>query len=373
MWKDRLRNVKSLMEERGYESLLLSPGPNLRYLTGFHLRLPVRGFWDSLRAWNPVSIIPLNGDPVLIVSKDSKDWAEAVSQIDDIRYYSDAKNRKEILKGLISNKGTLGIEEHLPSVRYEQLTAVFPQIKMKNASEMLYEVRMIKSKEEIALIRKAVEIVEKGIWAGREVIQESITEIEIWGEIEGTMLKHGAESVAFCVVQTGAMPRNSYFPPSKNRVKKGDFVLMDVCASYKGYHADITRMTIVGKPSEEQEEAYNAVVEAQSKALDAIRDGVKAMATYEAAKRVIDERGYGKYFEGLGHGLGLELHEAPPWGWGGDWDYREKAVLKAGMVVTIEPSISPPGKFVIQVEDDVLVTEGGKEILSTIGKELYQV
>lgn len=374
MWADRFRNVKSLMEEKGYECLLLSPGPNLRYLIGYYFSFP-GDFWDALIAWDRAGVIPLDGEPVLVASNSYKDWTRAVSQISDIRYYSGDENRMEIFKDLIGRvKGTLGVEEHLPFKIYGQLAAAFPQIKMKNASEMLSEVRMVKSEEEIESIRKAVEIVEKGIEVGREIIQESVTEIEIASEIEQTMLKLGAENVPFCVVQTGAMPGNEYFPPSTNRVKKGDFILMDIAAGYKGYHADITRMTVVGKPSERQREVYEVLLDAQLKALDAIRDGVKAKVTYDAAKRVLDEKGYGKYFAGIGHGLGLEVHERPYWGWepedgGGDME----KVLQAGMVITIEPGVSLPGEFGIGIEDDVLVTAVGKEVLSTLGKELVQI
>lgn len=370
MWADRLRNVRSIIEEKGYECLLLSPGPNLRYLTGFYFPFP-GDFWDGLIAWDPVGIIPLDEEPILVVKKDYEDWTKAISQIDNIRYYSNAKNRMEILKDLIGKvRGTLGIEDHLPSKIYEQLVTAFPGIKIKNASRMLSEVRMIKSKEEIEVIRKAVGMVEKGIEAGREIIQESITEIEISSEIEQTMRKLGAETIPFCVVQSGAMPGNEYFSPSTNRVKKGDFILMDIAAAYKGYHADITRMTLVGKPSKRQKEVYEVVLDAQLKALDAIRNGVKVNVIYDAARRVMDEGGYSKYARtGIGHGLGLEVHEVPFVSESRDTEM----VLQAGMVITIEPGVGLPGEFGIAIEDDVLVTAGGKEILSALGKELVQI
>lgn len=119
----------------------------------------------------------------------------------------------------------------MPLKIYEQLAAAFPQIKI--ASRMLSEVRLIKSEEEIESIRKAVGIVEKGIEAGRKILQESITEKKISIEIEGTMRKLGAETIPYCLVHTGANTAAG-FPPSKNRVKKGDFVLMDIAAATRG-------------------------------------------------------------------------------------------------------------------------------------------
>ncbi|MFY9606971.1 MAG: Xaa-Pro peptidase family protein [Thermoplasmata archaeon] len=371
MLADRLRKVKSLMEEGGYECLFISPGPNLRYLTGVYYTYPGDA-WDMIITWDMITagIIPLDGEPVLVVPKSSEDWVRAISKIDDIRCYSGAKNRMGIFRDLLGKvRGTLGMEDHLPFKTYEQLVAAFPRIKIENSSDMLSEVRLIKSGEEIESMREAARIVEGGIKVGREIIQESITEKEISIEIEKTMRKLGAESISYCVVQTGARTA-TWDPPSENRVKKGDFFLMDLSATYNGYHADITRMTVVGKPSEKQKKVHRVVLDAQLKAIDAIRDGVKAGVVNDVGRRVIDERGYGEYFAfGIGHGLGLEAHEIPHL-----TEFRDmEMVLQPGMVMTIEPTINLPGEFGIRIEDDVLVTVGGRETLTTLGKELVQI
>ena len=368
---NRLRKVRSLMEERGYECLFISPGPNLRYLTGVHYSYPGDA-WDTVMAWDMITagIIPLDGEPVLVVPRLSEDWVREISQIGDIRCYSGAENRMGIFKDLLGKvRGTLGMEDHLPFKVYEQLVAAFPRIKIKNTSGMLSEVRLIKSKEEIESMRKAAGIVEKGIEAGRDVIQESITEKEISIEVEKAMRKSGAEDISYCVVQTGANTA-TWDSPSEKRVKKGDLFLMDLSATYKGYHADITRVTVVGKPSEKQKKVYSVVLDAQLKAIDAIRDGVKAGVINDVGRGVIVERGFGEYFPfGIGHGLGLEAHEIPHL-----TEYRDmEMVLQPGMVMTIEPTINLPGEFGIRIEDDVLVTVGGRETLTTLGKELVQI
>jgi Xaa-Pro dipeptidase len=371
MLADRLRKVKSRMEEGGYECLLISPGPNLRYLTGLHYDYPGDA-WDTIIAWDMITaeIIPLDGEPVLVVPRISENWARSISQIDDIRCYSGVENRMKIIRDLLGKvRGTLGMEDHLPFKIYEQLVAAFPKIKTKNVSDMLSEVRLIKSEEEIESMRKAAGIVEEGVKVGRETIQESITEKEVSIEIERAMRKHGAESISYCVVQTGANTA-TWDPPSESRVKKGDLFLMDLSATCKGYHADITRVTVVGKPSEKQKKVHGVVLEAQLKAIDAVRDGVKAGAINDAARKVIDEGGFGRYFPfGIGHGLGLEAHEIPHL-----TEYRNmEMVLQPGMVFTIEPTINLPGEFGVRVEDDVLVTAGGRETLTTLGKELVQI
>jgi Xaa-Pro aminopeptidase len=371
MLEDRLRKVRSLMEERGYECLFISPGPNQRYLTGLHYDYPGDA-WDTIITWDmiTVGIIPLDGDPVLVAPRISEDWVRETTSIDDIRCYSGAENRMRILKDVLGEVGgTLGMEDHLPFKIYEQLIAAFPQIKIKNASDMLSHARLVKSEEEIESTRRAAGIVEKGVKVGREFIRESITEKEISIEVEKAMRGHGAESISYCVVQTGANTA-TWDSPSEDRVKKGDMFLMDLSATYNGYHADITRPTVVGEPSERQKRVHKVVLDAQLKAIAVVRDGVKAGAVNDAARKVIDEGGYGEHFPfGIGHGLGLEAHETPHL-----TEYRDmEMILKPGMMMTIEPTINLPGEFGIRIEDDILVTVGGRETLTTLGKDLVQV
>jgi Xaa-Pro aminopeptidase len=371
MMEDRLQRVKSLMQEQRYESLFISPGPNQRYLTGLHYDYPGDA-WDSMITWDMITIavIPLDGDPVLVVPRIGEKDAREISKLDDIRPYSGAKNREMVLRDLLSDmKGTLGIEEHMPFKTYEQLASVAPDIDLRNASTMLSYARLVKSDEEITSMRRAAEIVEAGVKAGREFISESATEKEISIEVERAMRARGAESISYCVVQTGAKTA-SWDPPSEDRVRKGDMFLMDLSATYNGYHADITRPTVVGEPSEKQRKVYGIVLEAQSRAIDAIRKGVKAGAVNDAAKKVMEDSGYGEYFPfGIGHGLGLEAHEMPHL-----TEYRDtEMILQPGIVMTIEPTLNLPGEFGIRIEDDILVTSDGRESLTTLGKELVQV
>lgn len=371
MLGDRLGKVRSFMEEGGYECLLLSPGPNFRYLTGVHYTYPGDA-WDMEIVWDLITaaVIPLDGEPVLIVPKLNESWVRTVTEISDIRAYSGAGNRMEILKDLLGGvKGTLGVEDQLPFKIYGPLVDAFPKIKTKNASGMLSKMRLVKFDEEIESMQKAAGIVESGVKAGREFIRESVTEKEVAVEVEAAMRRHGAESISYCVVQTGAKTA-SWDPPSDDQVKKGDFFLMDLSATFKGYHADITRMTVVGEPSVKQKKVFETVLEAQQNAIGTIRDGVKAGAVNDAGRRVIEKRGFGEFFPfGIGHGLGLEAHEIPHL-----TEYRDMdMVLQPGMVMTVEPTINLPGEFGVRVEDDILVTAGGRRSLTTLGKDLVQV
>jgi len=127
-------------------------------------------------------------------------------------------------------------------------------------------------------------------------------------------------------------------------------------------------MTVVGKPSEKKKRVYQVILNAQIKALEAIRDGVKAGIINDAGMKVIDQGGYGKYvIHEIGHGLGFESHEMP------NLAKDREMVLQTGMVITIEPAVYLPGEYGIRIEDDVLVTDGGKEVISTLGNELVQI
>jgi Xaa-Pro aminopeptidase len=371
MMEDRLKRVRSLMANCGYECLLISPGPNQRYLTGLHYDYPGDA-WDTIITWDMIAtvVLPLDGEPTIIVPRSSETWVREASRFDNVRSYSGAKNRMTIFNDLLGGlKGTLGVEDHLPFKVLEQLASTFPRMKLKSASDLLGEARLVKSNEEIEYIRKAAGIVEKGVKVGRECLREKVTEKEVSLEVEGAMRKQGAESISYCVVQTGAKTA-TWDPPSEDRVKKGDIFLMDLSATYNGYHADITRVTVIGEPSEKQRKVYDAVKEAQSKAIEAISEGVKAGSVNDGAKGVMELRGFGEFFPfGIGHGLGLEAHEMPHL-----TEYRNsELVLRPGMVMTIEPTVNLPGEFGMRIEDDILVTAEGRETLTTLGKELVQI
>ena len=368
---DRIIKIKSLMEKEGYETLFISPGPNQRYLTGLHYDYPGDA-WDTIITWDMITavIIPLDEDPILVAPKISENWVREVSDIDDVRCYSDAKGRGAVLKeALGDSRQTLGVEDHLAFKIHEQIAAALPMIKIRSASEMLSRARLVKSEEEIESVRKAAAIVEEGVKVGREFIRESITEKEVAVEVERAMRGHGAESISYCVVQTGAKTA-TWDPPSENRVRKGDMFLMDLSATCNGYHADITRPTVVGSPSEKQMRVYRVVLDAQTKAIETIRDGIRAGDVNDAGRKVIYDAGYGDNFPfGIGHGLGLEAHENPHL-----TEYRDtELTLESGIVMTIEPTINIPGEFGLRIEDDILVTAGGRESLTTLGKELIQV
>jgi Xaa-Pro dipeptidase len=238
--------------------------------------------------------------------------------------------------------------------------AVGGEEKLEPANNLICELRKIKDQQEIQLIRKACNLADIGVQVAFETIRPGVKEKEIAAEIEYAMRKNGSEGTGFdTIIASGA---GSAFPHggcSEKTVHEGDFVVADFGATYKFYHSDITRTFIAGKPSEKQRKIYETVKLAHQKTLEAVKPGVLAREVYMAAKRIIEAAGFGEFFvHNLGHGVGVEIHEAPT------LSPDSKDMLAAGNVLTDEPGIYLPGYGGVRIEDTVLVTQEGAEKLT---------
>lgn len=231
---------------------------------------------------------------------------------------------------------------------------------------------MIKSKSEILKIKKAIEISEQAFAEILKFIKVGMTELEIRSELERLQYARGAERMAFdTIVATGKNTANVHHVPTKTRIKDGDILMLDFGCVYKGYHSDITRTMFVGErkvKSKKQKELlkiYEIVWVALQLAMKKVKDGATSKEVDAAARDYIKLCGYGENFpHATGHGLGLEIHEAPR------ISFKSDEVLLAGIVVTIEPGIYVPGLGGVRIEEDVLVTEKGCKLLTTISTEL---
>ena len=229
-------------------------------------------------------------------------------------------------------------------------------------NDLIRELRSVKDKQEIKLIREACRMAAVGMQTAKEIMWLGTKERDAAAEIEYSMRKAGSDGVAFeTIVASGP---TSAFPHGSNLeriIQDCDFVIVDIGATYKLYRSDITRTFIASKATDKQARIYDAVKLAHQKALETIRPKVAANEADKAARQVIEEAGYGKFFvHNLGHGVGLEVHEAPI------LSPDSKDTLAAGNVVTDEPGIYVPGLGGVRIEDTVLVTEKGAEIL-TVG------
>lgn len=239
-------------------------------------------------------------------------------------------------------------------------------IPMKNA---FTEIRAFKSEEEVEYIIAAQRIAEGAFDHILKTITYDMTEIEVAAELEYFMKKHGSEKPSFdTVCVSGIASSRPHGVPRPVKLEKG-FLTMDYGAMVKGYHSDMTRTIVIGKADAEQKKLYNTVLKAQLAALDAVSEGAKNADADKAARDIIDGAGYeGCFGHGLGHGVGLMIHEFP------NLSPRSgDAVLKAGQLVTVEPGIYLEGKYGCRIEDMVFIIPGGKRNLTCCPKEMIEL
>jgi Xaa-Pro aminopeptidase/Xaa-Pro dipeptidase len=226
-------------------------------------------------------------------------------------------------------------------------------------------IRACKDKAEIALMRKAAEIGSSSTLALLNSIKPGRSERDLALELEMTAREKGADGLAFePIVASGENAALPHAKPTDRKIKKGDFIVIDFGVKYKGYCSDETCTVAIGKLTARQKNAYRLVLEAQQRALERVRDGVAATDVDRQARAVFGEK-YGRYFvHGTGHGVGLEIHEAPRIG------ALSEDVLKAGMTLTVEPGLYFPGRWGIRIEDTVLVKKNSCEKITKMNKEL---
>lgn len=239
-------------------------------------------------------------------------------------------------------------------------------VKGSDLSKVIGESRLVKTPDEIEKLRSAQKIAEKAYLEVLNFVKEGVTEKEIAARLEFLMKMNGAQRVAFDLITiAGKKTSLPHGVPSDNIVRKGDFVTFDIGAVYEGYHSDMTRTVAVGSVTDEMKEIYNTVLNAHYEGLKAVKAGVSGADVDKAARDIITQAGYGEYFgHSTGHGVGLEIHEAPY------ASPRSENILKENMTVTVEPGIYLPEKFGVRIEDTVFVTANGFENFATMPKEL---
>ena len=228
------------------------------------------------------------------------------------------------------------------------------------------EIRSIKNEVEVEKIIKAQRIAEAAFEHILTFIKEGVTEKEVALELDYYMLSHGADGLSFeTIAVSGKNSSKPHGVPSDKKIEKGDFVTMDFGAVVEGYHSDMTRTVAVGFVTDEQKNVYETVLKAQEAAQTAASSGVCCADVDKAARDVIEDAGYGEYFNhSTGHGVGVEIHESPR------LSTVCKAILSVGNVVTDEPGIYIPEKFGVRIEDMLLITENGCKNLTRAPKEL---
>ncbi|MFW6195809.1 MAG: M24 family metallopeptidase [Thermoplasmatota archaeon] len=351
---DRLRNS---MDNQDIDAALLFERGNVRYFTGWHQ--------------NPSSF------SLLYVSQD--DMKYLVPELDfkavqtecwidsDNIYKFEADPVGRLDETTETNSiDSVGIEkDSILSVRKEKIKSALSK-NVKNVNELINELRIIKSKEEINLYREAAEKTSEVMNTIIDELEVGMKEREISARAKYLMESLGAEGQSF---EPFAMSGNHSWMPHRSstdkELKKGDLTLLDMGMMWDGYSTDMTRTFMVGKPSEEQEDMFEAAAEAQKAAIEALGPGVIAEEVHKAAVNVFKEYGYEEYFPHLtGHGVGCDIHENPI------IDEGHQTELKPGMIATIEPGIYKEGVGGARIEDMVLITDSGYEVLTEAPRNL---
>lgn len=340
------------MKSAGIPAFLITNRADQFYLTGFTGE-------DGGALITPRDVYLLTDSRFATSSKQEAPWAKRI-----FRKFTLEQELEKLARKLRMRK--LGIQpEHLPVATCAAYRKAVRPARVVAAPDILGSMRKRKGPEEIPLFRTAIRVAEKAFLNTIRTIRVGQTEREIAARLEYEMALLGAERPAFdSIVAEGANAALPHAVPGKRKVKKGSHILLDWGARCDWYCSDLTRVVFMGRPPRRILEIYKITLEAQLTGIDAIRPGARMCDVDAVARSHIKRAGYGRYFgHGLGHGLGLEVHEAPSLSW------RSTAELEPGMVVTVEPGIYLPGVGGVRIEDDVLVTERGCRVLSGLTKD----
>ncbi|AOV09266.1 M24 family metallopeptidase [Sporosarcina ureilytica] len=345
------------MERENLDLVFVTLPRSIYYFTNFNTNPHERFF---------CLYIPIDGEPVLILPELDLEEATKKSNVKNIRTHRDNENPMDILRELTSQQiERCGIQkEHMSLSRYEAINNVIGAKNYIDIEDEIQDMKALKSSGEIEKIKNAIRISDLALSEGLKIVKPGVSEYEIAAEIQYQRLKHGADGGGLMVVsgEKSALPHGR---TGNRKLQEGDFLLIDGGVMKEGYVSDITRTFVVGNINSEQKRIYQTVLEANLTAIDAIKPGISFGELDQIARDIISDKGYGKYFtHRLGHGMGLNNHEYP------SIHGLNKDTVKAGMVFTIEPGIYMPSVGGVRIEDDVLVTEDGFEVLTNYPKEL---
>jgi len=357
----RQQQLRNQLSANRIDALLISHLPNIRYLCGFTgsagllLVDETRSFFFTDVRYDTQSREEVKGAKVVIARKAVLSaLAESLGR------------RKKRRKGW-----AIGIEsDHLTVAEKKRLAELLPAgFRLRDSSSLVEKARMVKDDDELALIRSAVQLGATLFDRVLEVLKPGIKESEMAAEMEYAARRAGAEEMSFpTIIASGARPALPHGRASSQVVAPNGFVVCDFGVILAGYCSDQTRTVWVGKPHNEARSAYDEVREAQEAAITAVRPGATVGDVDAAARKVLRKAGLARYFtHSTGHGVGLEIHEAPRVA------AAQTEVLRPGMVITIEPGVYFPGKWGIRIEDMVAVTEGACEVLTPTRKDFLAV
>ncbi|HYK69241.1 MAG TPA: Xaa-Pro peptidase family protein [Streptosporangiaceae bacterium] len=358
----RLRDVAAATANAGLDALLLTPGPDLRYVTGYHAH-------ESERL--TCLVVPADGDPVLIVPRLEVRGAEASPAGAlgiEIAGWDETDDPFALVARRLGQVTTVGLADRMWALMVLRLRSALPASRQELASVALRDLRARKSPAEIAALRAAAEAIDRVHEQVPGWLRPGRTESEVAADIGEAILAAGHVTVDFAIVGSGPNGASPHHTASGRVLQRGDAVVVDIGGTMpSGFCSDCTRTYAIGAPPANVAACYQVLRDAQEAACAAVRPGVTAEAVDAAARRPISAAGYGEYFvHRTGHGIGLETHEDPYIVAG------NSEVLQPGHAFSVEPGIYP-GPFGARIEDIVVCMPDGSERLNNVSRELVVV
>lgn len=358
----RVQAARKLLEEKGLDAAFIASPANIRYLSGF------AGTDSYLYLSSKRQVILTDSRYTLQAEEEGKDCE--VRTIKGERVYG------VLLKELLEEDKVkrLGFEDgvmtwQLVKKLQEAAGDKWGEERWVPLGEELSLLRAVKDEGEIEKLARAEQIGDEAFSYILTQIKPGITELEIAAKLEYYMKSHGAQEKGFdTIAASGLHSAMPHAVPSEKVLEKGDFLTLDFGCKYQGYCSDMTRTVVIGKAGEKQKEIYKIVLEAQEAALAGLRAGMTGAEGDALARKVIEEAGCGDYFgHGLGHSVGLEIHEKPA------LSPKDQTILRPGIIETVEPGIYIPGLGGVRIEDMTVITENGIKNLTSSPKELIEL
>ncbi|OZM73011.1 peptidase M24 family protein [Amycolatopsis antarctica] len=347
------------LQEAGLDAHLVTDLLNIRYLTGF-------------TGSNAALLVHAGGDEGTLFCTDGRYTAQAGTQVPDLELVVERASAPDLARraGAAAERyRTTGFEsQHVSVEQHDSLGAAAAGVELRRAPGIVERLRLVKDASEVEAIRTACAAADRALadLIGAGGIRPGRTELEVARDLENRMLDHGSTGAAFTsIVAAGAHSAIPHHRPTSTVLAAGDLVKLDFGATVDGYHSDMTRTFVLGEPAHWQRELYELVARAQRAGTEAVRPGAEVAGVDGTARAVIAGAGHAEHFaHGLGHGIGLQVHEAPSLAKTG------LGTLAAGMAVTVEPGVYLAGRGGVRIEDTLIVRDGTPELLTLTSKEL---
>lgn len=352
MMMQRLVRLREILTAQSLDAVLITCPENRRYLSGFS---------------GSAGVLLISADQATLVT-DFRYWEQAAEEASHFYLAKQGSDLWESTAEWIKRSSwrRLGFEgDNLSFERVQKLQGLLKETEMVSISGILNQLRWVKDPGEIALLRRAEEITDRAWRKTLDILKPGVTEKELALEFDYQLRRNGADGSAFStIVASGVRSALPHGAPTDKRIALGELVLIDGGALVEGYHGDMTRTVVLGRADSEQIRIYQLVLKAQKLALDGLKAGVTGKEVDGIAREFLTRSGYGEHFgHGLGHSVGLEIHEQPR------LSTSETARIPAGAVITVEPGIYLPGWGGIRIEDLVVVEKNGLFNLTSSPKE----